>query len=53
VQFELSRTVRELMFQSLTKEGRRHTTPKFTAFVDTIRSVLKGQTTSPALGASR
>ena len=42
VQLELSRTVREQMFLSLSREGRQHTTPKFHAFVDAIRSVLDG-----------
>jgi phage replication-related protein YjqB (UPF0714/DUF867 family) len=40
VQLELSRGLREQMFLSLSREGRKHTTPKFHAFVDAIRSVL-------------
>lgn len=40
VQFELSRTVRRQMFQSLSREGRKHPTAKFDTFVDTIRATL-------------
>ena len=40
VQFELSRTVREEMFSSLSSEGRKVTTAKFNAFVETVRRVL-------------
>ena len=40
VQLELSRSLREQMFLSLSREGRKHPTPKFHAFVDAIRSVL-------------
>jgi phage replication-related protein YjqB (UPF0714/DUF867 family) len=47
VQFELSRKLRETMFQSLSREGRKHTTPEFHTFVDAIRSVLKGACSSP------
>ena len=41
VQFELSRSVRQEMFSSLSREGRKHTTSKFCDFVDAVRSVLK------------
>lgn len=47
VQFELSRSVRQEMFSSLSREGRKHTTSKFCDLVDTIRSILKEQTASP------
>jgi phage replication-related protein YjqB (UPF0714/DUF867 family) len=40
VQFELSRSLRETMFLSLSREGRKHTTPRFSAFTAAIRSVL-------------
>jgi phage replication-related protein YjqB (UPF0714/DUF867 family) len=42
VQLELSRRVREQMFLSLSREGRKQTTPRFHTFVDAIRSVLEG-----------
>jgi phage replication-related protein YjqB (UPF0714/DUF867 family) len=42
VQLELSRSVREQMFLSLSREGRKQKTPRFDAFVDAIRSVIKG-----------
>jgi phage replication-related protein YjqB (UPF0714/DUF867 family) len=42
VQLELSRSLREAMFESLSREGRKHTTPEFAAFVGAIRSVLNG-----------
>jgi phage replication-related protein YjqB (UPF0714/DUF867 family) len=40
VQLELSRGLRQEMFLSLSREGRKETTPRFHAFVDTVRSVL-------------
>jgi len=40
VQLELSRTVREQMFESLTREGRKHKKPPFDDFVGAVRSVL-------------
>jgi phage replication-related protein YjqB (UPF0714/DUF867 family) len=40
VQLELSRSVRETMFLSLSRDGRKHPTPEFVAFVGAIRSVL-------------
>jgi phage replication-related protein YjqB (UPF0714/DUF867 family) len=40
VQLELSRAVREAMFESLTREGRQHPTPRFGRFVDALRGVL-------------
>jgi phage replication-related protein YjqB (UPF0714/DUF867 family) len=42
VQLELSRSLRETMFESLSREGRKHTTAEFAALVGTIRSVLNG-----------
>jgi phage replication-related protein YjqB (UPF0714/DUF867 family) len=41
VQLELSRSVRETLFDSLTKEGRTHPTPRFTVFVTAVRAVLE------------
>jgi phage replication-related protein YjqB (UPF0714/DUF867 family) len=52
VQFELSRSVRQEMFSSLSREGRKQTTPRFWELVDTIRSVLIEQTDSPVADAS-
>ena len=52
VQLELSRSVRETMFLSLSREGRKHTTPEFAAFVGAIRSVLNGAC-SPAPPSAR
>jgi phage replication-related protein YjqB (UPF0714/DUF867 family) len=40
VQLEISRSVRNEMFESLTREGRQYTTP-IKEFVETIRSVLE------------
>jgi phage replication-related protein YjqB (UPF0714/DUF867 family) len=40
VQLELSRAVREEMFSSLTREGRKETTARFGDFVDALRDVL-------------
>jgi phage replication-related protein YjqB (UPF0714/DUF867 family) len=42
VQLEWSRRLRETMFLSLSRDGRKHTTPEFAAFVGAIRSVLNG-----------
>jgi phage replication-related protein YjqB (UPF0714/DUF867 family) len=44
VQLELSRGLRRGMFSSLSREGRRHTTSRFTEFVDAVRSVISGET---------
>jgi len=44
VQLELSRTVREEMFRSLTREGRTQPTRRFGQFVDALRRVLDPQT---------
>src|SRR5262249_21107214 len=41
VQLELSRGVRETLFDSLTAEGRKHPTPRFTAFVTAVRAVVR------------
>ena len=40
VQIELSRAVRETMFESLTRNGREHPTERFDVFVKTVRRVL-------------
>lgn len=40
VQLELSRTVRSEMFRSLSREGRKHPTARFRAFVTAITRVL-------------
>ena len=39
-QLELSRGVRETMFRSLSRAGRKHRTARFRAFVAALRSVL-------------
>ena len=41
VQLELSRAVRETLFESLTREGRKHPTPRFTAFVEAVARALE------------
>ena len=43
VQLELSRSVRKEMFSSLSREGRKHTTTRFCAFIDALRSVMKNE----------
>jgi phage replication-related protein YjqB (UPF0714/DUF867 family) len=43
VQLELSRAVRKEMFLSLQPEGRKHTTPRFSAFVDAVRRILNDE----------
>jgi phage replication-related protein YjqB (UPF0714/DUF867 family) len=40
VQLELSRAVRKTMFESLTREGRKHPTERFGVFVDAVRKAL-------------
>ena len=40
VQLEISRGLRAQMFDSLSREGRKHPTAKFRAFVAALRSVL-------------
>lgn len=40
VQLELSRAVRETLFESLTRAGRQHPTPRFDAFVKAMRRAL-------------
>jgi phage replication-related protein YjqB (UPF0714/DUF867 family) len=40
VQLELSHAVRQTMFKSLTRKGRRHTTARFTAFVEALRRAI-------------
>jgi phage replication-related protein YjqB (UPF0714/DUF867 family) len=42
VQLELSRAVRETLFDSLTREGRQHPTPRFKLFVDAVAAALDG-----------
>jgi phage replication-related protein YjqB (UPF0714/DUF867 family) len=41
VQLELSQSVRETLFESLTREGRTHPTPRFRIFVDAIARSLE------------
>jgi phage replication-related protein YjqB (UPF0714/DUF867 family) len=41
VQLELSRSVRETLFRSLTREGRKHPTPRFKVFVDAVAGALE------------
>lgn len=41
VQLELSRAVRETLFESLTREGRKHPRPRFKAFVDAVARSLE------------
>ena len=43
VQLELSRAVRETLFDSLTREGRKHPKPRFKVFVDAVARSLEGQ----------
>ena len=40
VQLELSRGMRETLFDSLTAEGHTHPTPRFTTFVTAVRSLV-------------
>jgi phage replication-related protein YjqB (UPF0714/DUF867 family) len=46
VQFELSKSVRESMFSSLSREGRKEITQRFGDFVNAVRSVLNSETAS-------
>ena len=41
VQLELSRAVRETLFESLTREGRKHPTARFKTFVDAVARSLE------------
>ena len=41
VQLELSRAVRATLFESLTREGRKHPTPRFALFVDAVAGALE------------
>lgn len=41
VQLELSRAVRETLFESLTREGRKHPKPRFKVFVDAVARALE------------
>ena len=41
VQLELSRAVRQTLFDSLTREGRKHPTPRFKVFVDAVAGALE------------
>jgi phage replication-related protein YjqB (UPF0714/DUF867 family) len=41
VQLELSRAVRETLFDSLTREGRTHPKPRFKVFVDAVAGALE------------
>jgi phage replication-related protein YjqB (UPF0714/DUF867 family) len=45
VQLELSKAVRRTMFESLTREGRMHTTDRFDVFVNALREAI-GQGTA-------
>jgi len=40
VQLELSKSVRETLFQSLTREGRKYPTPRFEVFVEAVRAAI-------------
>jgi phage replication-related protein YjqB (UPF0714/DUF867 family) len=42
VQLELSHAVRATLFEYLTREGRKHPTPRFTVFVDAVSRALEG-----------
>jgi phage replication-related protein YjqB (UPF0714/DUF867 family) len=46
IQLELSRAVRETLFESLTREGRNHPKPRFKVFVDTVAGALGGVSSS-------
>jgi phage replication-related protein YjqB (UPF0714/DUF867 family) len=52
VQLELSHALRSEMFSSLSREGRKYTTPRFHAFVDAVRSVLDDDANRTTLGCS-
>ena len=41
VQLELSKAVRKTLFKSLTRKGRKETTPRFDVFVSAVRTVVK------------
>lgn len=41
VQLELSHSVRATLFESLTREGRKHPTPRFKLFVDAVAESLQ------------
>jgi phage replication-related protein YjqB (UPF0714/DUF867 family) len=41
VQLELSLSVRETLFESLTREGRKHPTPRLKAFADAVAGALE------------
>jgi phage replication-related protein YjqB (UPF0714/DUF867 family) len=41
VQLELSKAVRKTMFESLTREGRKHPTARFDEFVRTVRRAVE------------
>lgn len=40
VQLELSKSVRETLFESLTRDGRTHPTPRFGLFVEAVRVAI-------------
>jgi phage replication-related protein YjqB (UPF0714/DUF867 family) len=52
VQFELSRSVRREMFESLSREGRKCPTAKFRTFVDVIREGLEQASASNQRGSA-
>lgn len=43
VQLELSREVRETLFDSLTREGRKHPKPRFTLLVEAVARALEDE----------
>jgi phage replication-related protein YjqB (UPF0714/DUF867 family) len=53
VQLELSRSVRETLFESLSAEGRKHPTRRFTEFVTAVRTVLDSRSASNVRAAGR
>jgi len=53
VQLELSRSVRERLFESLTAEGRKHPTKRFEEFVTAVRAVLESRSASNVRAAGR
>lgn len=48
VQLELSRAVRETLFDSLTREGRQHPTPRFDDFVGAVAHALEEASAGPS-----
>jgi phage replication-related protein YjqB (UPF0714/DUF867 family) len=48
VQLELSRAVRQTLFDSLTREGRQHPTPRFDDFVGAVAHALEHASADPS-----